>query len=465
MEELKCKICGKPASEDKRFVISKMLCRRHNEQMLKHGHITDPRPYYKLQRKCDICGAIDSPCYYTWNKDDEYNGKILCNRHYLQLRNHGKLLDNEYVPCDTRKEWTSEEILLLEELYKDGKKFEEISKILNKSINSINSKSFELKLGDKYMRSNNPKFKAVYQDYDWCYERYINRSMTHQEMANECGASLRVIQKWCVEVHGLHQETFRKYKKLNERQYELIMFGTLGDGHIDNRETQPMYIESHAENDKDYMFWKYEILKDLCNNEPKYYPAAYTSFGTDKQYLCQPFYRINTRILDDLYEIRNMSRIEKINRLNEFGLSVHILDDGNRDSLWHICLAEYTQEEIDLYLRICEDRFGISGKQGKDLRYVFFDAPSSRRIDQIILSVIPENLDIIQRKIINNSLIPKSAANYIYIICKDRKIGLNTYCRANGYIYLKAKSMLDEINISEILEDDFKNLYVNTYKI
>ena len=69
------------------------------------------------------------------------------------------------------------------------------------SIGMISSRSSRLKLGDKYMRNNNPKFKAVYQDYDWCYERYVIKGMTHQEMADECGASLRVIQKWCSEIN------------------------------------------------------------------------------------------------------------------------------------------------------------------------------------------------------------------------------------------------------------------------
>ena len=223
---------------------------------------------------------------------------------------------------------------------------------MNMRIGMISSRSSYLKLGDKYMRSNNPKFKAPYQDYDWCYERYINKGMSHQEMADECGASLRVIQKWCCEIHKLNARTFKENKEMTDKQYQIILFGTLGDGHIDKRENQPLYIESHAIDEKEYLFWKYDQLKDLCNSPPKYYKEIYSQFGTDKYYLCQPYYRVETRIINQLKEIREMARIDKINRLNEFGLSLHVLDDGNRRDHWQLCLAEYSQEEIDLYIKI-----------------------------------------------------------------------------------------------------------------
>ncbi len=61
----------------------------------------------------------------------------------------------------------------------------------------------------------------------------------------------------------------------------------------------------------DYVFWKYDKLKDLCSAPPKYYEATYTSFGTNKQYLCKPYYRFETRIINQLKEIRDMPRIQK----------------------------------------------------------------------------------------------------------------------------------------------------------
>lgn len=353
-----------------------------------------------------------------------------------------------------KRTWTEEEEVQLEEMYRDGLSLSEIAKRLNKTYSSITDKTVRMKLGDKYTRQNSPKFKAPYQDYDWCYERYINKGMSHQEMADECGATKRVVEKWCSQIHQLNNHTFRHLKKLNDMQKQIIMFGRLGDGHIDRRETQPMYIESHAEDEKDYLFWKYKILKDICNKQPAYYKETYSTFSDEKQYLCKPFYRLNTRILDDLYGIREMSRSEIIEQLNEFGLSLHLLDDGNRGDLWHICLAEWTVEEKELYVSICEDRFGLNCYLMKDDRYAYFDADSSRNIDKIILSNIPNDLDIVHKKIVDNDKITKPA-NYIYIVCGDKKYGLNTYCRSHGIPYKKAKNKMDKLELKEVYENDF----------
>lgn len=374
------------------------------------------------------------------------------------MNRKGVITDSSISTNKTKRHmWTEEEVTQLEDLYKQGYSFEDISKIMKIEMNVITHKSSRLRLGDDYMRSNNPNFKAIYQDYDWCYERFINRGMTHQEMADECGASLRVIQKWCCEKHRINKDTFKELKKLNPKQYEVIMFGRLGDGHIDKRENEPMYIESHAEGEKDYIFWKYSILKDLCNNEPKRYEAKYANFGTDKQYFCQPSYRLNTRTINHIKEIRNMTRLEIIEKLNEFGLALHILDDGYRDKLWELCLAEYTDEEVELYLKICKERFNIDGWREKDDRYIRFDAPSSREIDKIILRNVPNDLDIIRKKILDNDKIP-IAENYIWITEGKNRMGLNSFCRRNGIVYVKAKRLVNKLGIKQIERDDFLEL-------
>ena len=349
---------------------------------------------------CSVCG-LSSTLDKQFNKKRE-----LCHRHFAQFERNGKFLDSIQKAPIKKHIWTKEETELLEKLYIQGYSIAEIATCMNVSQNSIKNKTHRLQLGLKYMRSNNPHFKAVYQDYDWCYERYINKGMTHQEMADECGASLRVVQKWCADVHGLNAWTFKKYKTLSDIQYQIILFGTLGDGHIDKRETQPLYIECHSIGEKDYVFWKYEQLKDLCMSAPKYYEGEYANFGKDNKYWCQPFYRFETRVINQLKEIRDMPRIKKIHKLNELGLSLHCLDDAYRSkTAWELCLAEYPQEENDLYIKICKDNFGLKAKQKKDERYIRFDVDSSRKIDKMILRNIPNDLDIVQKKILNNQKI------------------------------------------------------------
>lgn len=139
--------------------------------------------------------------------------------------------------------WTNNDIELLTEMYVRGDKPSEIAKVINRTEAAVSSKANKLGLTTQIIKSNNPKFKAIYQDYDWCYERFINRDMSMQEMAKEAGCSLRVMQKWCSEKHRLNDFTYKENKKLTDIQKQLIMFSLLGDGHIDKRKNQPMYIE------------------------------------------------------------------------------------------------------------------------------------------------------------------------------------------------------------------------------
>lgn len=328
------------------------------------------------------------------------------------------------------KQWTEEQINILKIMYLNGGKVQDIANKIGKTNGAVSSKAEDLGLTKLLIKPNNPNFKAAYQNYDWCYERYINRSMTMQEMAGEAGTTLRTIQKWCQDRFGLNARSFKEHKKISELQKQIIMFGKLGDGHIDRRENQPMYIESHADNQKDYIFWKWSILKDLCAQEPVYYPEYVHYFG-NKPYNCRAHYRICTRIINDLKPIRDMNNYDILLQLNEFGLSIHTLDDGCRsDSQWQVCVAEWTDDEVALYLTICKEKFGIIGKRLKDERYVEFTADSSRLLDKIILRNIPNDLDIIKYKILERHITKKQ--NYQYVKYGEDIIGLSSYCKQHN---------------------------------
>jgi LAGLIDADG DNA endonuclease family. len=304
-------------------------------------------------------------------------------------------------------------------------------------------------------KKNDPRYKAPYQDYNWCFDRYINKGMSHQEMADEIGVSKRVIQKWCVEKHHIHQDTYRDFKKLSDIQREIIIAGTLGDGHINKRIDQPMYIESHSMDEKDYLFWKYNYLKDLCKKPPKYYKESITNFSSDKLYKCKPFFRIHTRIINELKDIRDMNKLDKINSLTEFQFCLLMLDDGNRDSLWYLCVAEWSDEEIEaLYNKTIND-FTIRFNRKKDERYIYYDALSSKRIDELILKNIPNDLDIVKKKIINNNKI-RPYRNSHYIITDNGKIGTRKYSDNSPIPYNILKKVLWQMDLpfNEITEEE-----------
>jgi len=97
-----------------------------------------------------------------------------------------------------------------------------------------------------------------------------------------------------------------------------------------------------------------------------------------------------------------MDKIDIINKLNEFSLSVFILDDGYRsDYAWEICVASFNDSEKEYFMKILKNRFGILSNKRSDDRYIGFKGDSFKLLDKIILKNIPNDLDIIQYKIIN----------------------------------------------------------------
>lgn len=301
----------------------------------------------------------------------------------------------------TKVLWTENEIKILDELYSKNTNIQEIAKIINKSDKAITSKANKIGLTKKYIKKNNANFKAIYQDYDWCYQNYIINGYSFETMASLCGASVRVIEKWCREKYGLCNRTAKQHIKLTNKQRELITFSLLGDGHIDKREKEPLFIVSHAENQKEYLYWKYELLKNICNKEPSYIKGGYKDFN-GKSYLCQPAYRCCTKVILDLIPIRNLSKHEIIQNINEFGLSIFMLDDGYRgETTWELCVADFSEEDRIFFIDKMKTSFNLNCKLKKDTRYIGFNTDSSKCIDTIILNNIPSNLDIVKYKILN----------------------------------------------------------------
>ena len=240
------------------------------------------------------------------------------------------------------KIWTQQDINLLEECYKQDLPRKEIAKKLGRSKYAIINKAQKLGINDKYVSKFSNKYKAIYQDSEWLLNQVL-LGKEPQEIADELQVSKRVIEKWLYEKNHF---IFREVYKLSDIQRQIVIWGTLGDGHIDKRDTQPLYIEGHSIEEKDYLFWKYEHMKPMFNNPPVFYSGKYKKFSNNKIYYCNDYYRMSSKIIDDLITIRNMSKTDKIKTLNELGLSLYILDDGYRNnSNWELCVASLSKEE------------------------------------------------------------------------------------------------------------------------
>lgn len=244
----------------------------------------------------------------------------------------------------------------------------------------------------------NPKARTtpkLYQNKDWLYNQKIILGKSNGEIADEFGWTKRVIEKW-VQLFCLGARDFKKEKTLSPLQISLIKGSILGDGHIAENNS---FIVSHAEDQKEYLFWKYEILKDVCSSPPAYYQGQKKYFLGDRVYDCKPWYRFNTRLLNCLGNIKNIPKTKIISDLDDLGVAIWFLDDGNREECnWRLCFAALGNEEKEKTIEALERR-GIFSHLCKDTRYLFVNAEGSRKLDEIILRNVPKELDIIRTKI------------------------------------------------------------------
>ena len=71
----------------------KIMCSRHYQQMIRYGKITRIDKIPKKEEKCYFCRDYNSTGYHIWMQEDEYYGKTLCRKHYDQLRRIGFVVD------------------------------------------------------------------------------------------------------------------------------------------------------------------------------------------------------------------------------------------------------------------------------------------------------------------------------------------------------------------------------------
>jgi hypothetical protein len=112
---------------------------------------------------------------------------------------------------------------------------------------------------------------------------------------------------------------------------QIILGGILGDGSINRVHKNPRIHFSHSTIQKEYIFWKYEILKEeqLVVSPPKVIMSGnnqrfpqwrfQTKTSTKLQYFEQLFYKNGKKVVQR----------KILNMLTPLGLAVWYMDDGN----------------------------------------------------------------------------------------------------------------------------------------
>ena len=156
---------------------------------------------------------------------------------------------------------------------------------------------------------------------------------------------------------------------LTQEQKSLIIGTTLGDGYlrIIPRRKNAFLEVNHSSNQKDYVDWKYSVLRSIVKSEPKLrngngFRVAYRFYTrclleiTD---LFRYFYKDGKKIIPDNLEI------------NPFSLAVWYMDDGSRSGgSLYLNTQQFSIEDQVKLQNLLLSKFDIDSNLNKDKQYM-----------------------------------------------------------------------------------------------
>jgi hypothetical protein len=179
-------------------------------------------------------------------------------------------------------------------------------------------------------------------------------------------------------------------------QREAIIGMILGDSYLQptGKRNARLRIE-HSLSQKDYIFWKYELLKNIAQSKPKlirrYNPIwrksySYYRFQTFSSPLLGKFrrwfYQDNKKVIP--HNICNLLK-------SPLSLAVWYMDDGyyyTRDNYIFLYLPPYFPEEIKRVCDALEENFNLQGKykikKSGSERYLWFDKKNTKKLYTIV---------------------------------------------------------------------------------
>ncbi|MFA5396502.1 MAG: hypothetical protein WC346_10890 [Methanogenium sp.] len=160
----------------------------------------------------------------------------------------------------------------------------------------------------------------------------------------------------------------------NEEQIQVIIGSLLGDGCISfsGKYSKNARLQiSHCIKQKEYILFKYNKLKTLCNN------GIYTRYRKDKRFKKEIYEHceLKTKSLEIFSDYRNkwyinnkktvnISDIEKIEAL---GLAIWFMDDGTRErSGVSFATIGFNKPDVILLSKILKHKFNLDTKIRKD---------------------------------------------------------------------------------------------------
>ena len=180
----------------------------------------------------------------------------------------------------------------------------------------------------------------------------------------------------------MESETIWQMRELNltPKQREFIAGTLLGDGYL-MRTTRGYCLRlHHGLKQKEYIEWKYEIMKSLVNTPPK---------ESEKSYY---FRTVSNPEFDDYRKLFYIGKDKIVPKsvedlLTPFGLAVWIMDDGSRDK-GCIRISSHSFGHADqVRLQEClKNKFGIEAsiQKAQDKFWLWIRSASMSRLQNLI---------------------------------------------------------------------------------
>lgn len=151
--------------------------------------------------------------------------------------------------------------------------------------------------------------------------------------------------------------------KLSEKQRAIIVGSILGDGYIGVSPAHTSYLEvKQQESRREYVFWLYKELKNLCGSQPKRRSdnkqwRLYTKYSKVLyKHFRQTFYLNGRKVIPG-----NIDRI----LVSSLSLAVWYMDDGRLDYrpkshyAYYLATDSFTKREVNLLIKVLKKNFGI----------------------------------------------------------------------------------------------------------
>lgn len=142
---------------------------------------------------------------------------------------------------------------------------------------------------------------------------------------------------------------------LTNEQLQVLVSGKFGDGNLSIPKT-PTSNSHYSTNcvHREYLEFKKQLLGDLSSDITE---------TTNKGFKANTIYRMNSKTLEDITKIRNMSIQEALDLLDDLGLALWIYDDGSlhKTKLFYNINTQAFSEEVNKNLFVpFFKKFGIS---------------------------------------------------------------------------------------------------------